>query len=458
MVATGCAVLGAGTLPATAQPAPAPAPIVIKGGGDTFSAPIINAIGFGLGKASPPVEADYAGRGSDQLSEFIDGKLDFAVSDVTLSSEEAAALAKRTQYAYAPIAAGPLVFMYNLVRQNGTEESAESTRIKDLKLSPPTLAAVFTGQVPSGQWRDPMIAADYGKPLGLEIINDRIRPVVRADASGASFILTQWFDKVAKDRWDTYTKAAKAPSGPQREYPALEPNVARQVADDGVAGFVAKNRRFSDDSGGGMTSLTYTTPANAKTVNLPVMAVKNAAGNYAQPTAEGVLSALGAAQVNADNTLTLNFDAPKADAYPLSIVSYAIVPTSGLPPEKGRALGTFLRTMATTGQTTAASLGYAALPTPLADRTLKIADQLTAQAGPVTPEPEANVSSSGSESAGGTTAQSAGSGGGGSAASTGEGLADTGSSPQGRIVALGAALMVGGEVLRRRMRRRLLHR
>jgi len=298
-----------------------------------------------------------------------------------------------------------------------------------------------------------VITADYGKKVQLPLSIDTIRPIVRADSSGASYIVTQWFNSKAKDLWDSYTAKALAPSGPQRNYPT-DGSVARQAGDDGVAGFVNKNRQYRDDSGGGLTSIGYTTPANAAAVNLvgSLVAVKNAAGNYVKPTPQSAASALDAARLNADNTVTLNPDAPKADAYPMSIVTYAIVPTSGLTPEKSLALGTFLRAVATTGQTSASSLGYAALPSPLADRTLKVADQLIAQ-GPKASTPETNVSSSGSGTGAGgaASAQASGSAGDGSGTAA-NGLANTGSRPQGTMVAVGTGLVVLGEGLRRRMR------
>jgi len=135
MVLAGSASLVSGMLPAGAQSAAA---VKINGGGDTFVVPLLNSVGPALGTGSPPVELGYLGLGSDQLAELIAGKLDFAVSDVPLTAEEAAALSKRTPYAYAPIAAGPLVFMYNLTTENNTAEKAEQNRITDLQLSPRT--------------------------------------------------------------------------------------------------------------------------------------------------------------------------------------------------------------------------------------------------------------------------------------------------------------------------------
>ncbi len=452
----GSVLLSAGMVPAAAQTAPAP--VTLKAGGDTYIVPLLGGVGPGLAQGSNPVDVSYLGQGLAKLDDFVQGDLDFAIADVPLTTEDAAALSKRTPYAYAPIAAGPLVFMYNLTRNSSNAQTAEAERIRDLQLSPTTLAAIFTGQVPGGQWRSDLITADYGKKVELSVAGGTIRPIVRSDPSGASLILTQWFNLKAKDLWNSFTTQAKVPSTPLREYPFVVGAVARQAGDDGAVGFVAKNREIGDESGGGMTSLTYTSPFKAKEVNLPTMAVKNAAGNYAKPTPQGVASALDAAQVNPDNTLTLNFDAPKADAYPLSFVTYAIVPTKGLSPEKSRALGTFLSTTAgPAGQAKAAELGFATLPKPLADRTLKIADQLSAQ-GPAAPapdaDPDASVSSSGAGGGGGAS-QAASSSGSGAADSGGEGLADTGSSPQGRLVGFGVALMVAGETLRRRMRRRV---
>jgi hypothetical protein len=77
-----------------------------------------------------------------------------------------------------------------------------------------------------------------------------------------------------------------------------------------------------------------------------------------------VASALRHATLNQDLTqdLTGVYNAPEANAYPMSSYSYMITPTAGFDPAKGNVLGGWIIYIACAGQQKAASLGYSPLP------------------------------------------------------------------------------------------------
>jgi hypothetical protein len=127
-----------------------------------------------------------------------------------------------------------------------------------------------------------------------------------------------------------------------------------------VANFVA-----SDSVGSG--SIGYVEYAYAWGRGFPVASLKNASGNFSQPTATNVSTALMHATLNPDLTQNLvgTYRAPEANAYPISYYSYLITPTaleSGFDTAKGFVLGTWILYDVCAGQREAAPLGYAPLP------------------------------------------------------------------------------------------------
>jgi PBP superfamily domain len=107
--------------------------------------------------------------------------------------------------------------------------------------------------------------------------------------------------------------------------------------------------------------------------------VKNGSGAFNPPTAANVTAAIDDATTNADGSLTLNFTTSAAEAYPISTVSYFLVPTK-MDTNKGDNLKAFLAYALGSGQDKANGLGYAPLPA-------KIQALAVAQAAKVNPEP-----------------------------------------------------------------------
>lgn len=290
---------------------------------------------------------------------YYQAQVDFAVSEIPFQSaqydRQGNLLADETQlaasrpYAYLPIVAGGTSFMYNL--------KANGQRITDLKLSPTTVAKIFTGQI--NMWNDPLIVADNPQRV---MPATRIKPVVRSDGSGTTAQFTAYMVQETTSDWNVLCQRANLGSScPSTSlYPDF-PNsgFAAQQFSDGVANFVAA--QYNDGA------ITYVEYGYAKERGFPVASLKNASGNYTQPTAVNVSVALQGARINNDGTQVLTgvYRNTDARAYPVSSYSYMIVPTTEAAPfnaSKGQSLSEYIFYFLCAGQQKAEQLGYAPLP------------------------------------------------------------------------------------------------
>lgn len=288
---------------------------------------------------SPGITVDYSGVGSTAgRRDFIDGSVDFAVSELPFQAEPEDGSAPEIPargFEYMPLTAGGLSFMYHLV--------IDGMQVTDLRLSGPVITKIFAGTIMS--WSDPAIQADNP---GHAMPDKPITPIVRGDGSGTSAHLTTWMSTQYPSLW---------PHGVRVQFPA-PPNGKAQKGSDGVAGYVAQAY--------GEGAITYVENAYALSTGYPVAKVLNAAGYYVAPTPHAVsIALLGATVVNGVQELGGVYDHPDPRAYPLSNYSYLIVPSEvgGVFTErKGHALGDFIEHAVCAGQQRVDELGYAPLP------------------------------------------------------------------------------------------------
>lgn len=126
--------------------------------------------------------------------------------------------------------------------------------------------------------------------------------------------------------------------------------------------------------------------ASAAAFRFPVAAIPNAAGRYAQPTNAGMAAALASMTPAGSGTLQMNLHGGNAAAYPLTMVIYAMVPTSGVSQAKAAAIARFLDFAAGPGQTPGVRpgqlpAGYLPLPANLRAQTRKAAVEVANQTG-----------------------------------------------------------------------------
>lgn len=134
--------------------------------------------------------------------------------------------------------------------------------------------------------------------------------------------------------------------------------------------------------------------ADAAAYQLPVASLENAAGRYVAPTGAGMTAALGAMKTGKNHiTQQINFaNGPKKwrkkfpDAYPLTMVIYAMVPTGGISKAKAAKIAQWLDFAANQGQQPGYGPGllppgYLPLTAAMRAQTLKAANEVLKQTG-----------------------------------------------------------------------------
>jgi ABC-type phosphate transport system substrate-binding protein len=128
--------------------------------------------------------------------------------------------------------------------------------------------------------------------------------------------------------------------------------------------------------------------ADAAAFRFPTARLLNDKGRYVAPTDRSMAAALPSMFTSKANKITqqVDFATQKAGAYPLTMVIYAMVPTSGEKPAKAAAIARFLGYVAGAGQKPGAgpgelAPGYLPLPASLRAETVRAAGEVAAQHG-----------------------------------------------------------------------------
>jgi len=287
---------------------------------------------------------NYQGVGSTAGRQFfIINQVDFAASEIPFLPEELAQLrSKHKHFQYLPDVAGGTALMYNL-------KDASGHQVNNLRLSAPTIAKIFTGQITS--WNDPAIKADNP---GLHLPSQHLTPVIRSDGSGTSAKLADYLAHEAPSIWNPFA-AQNSVTLPVQFWPNL-PGMVAVRGSDGMANYIS-------NSSVGSGSIGYVEAGYVYEHSMTPVYIRNASGNYASPSSTNVAVALRHATLNRDLTQNLLgvYNAPETNAYPLASYSYLITQTTGFDPAKGAVLGKWIIYIACAGQKEAAPLGYSPL-------------------------------------------------------------------------------------------------
>lgn len=303
----------------------------LKAAGASFPAPIYQKWFGEWHKAHPGVEIDYLPMGSgDGVRQLTEGSVDFAASDMPLKDAQIAAL--KGKALHFPTVLGAVVLTYNIP---GVTAS--------LKLSPQVIAGIFLGSIT--RWNDKAIMADNP---GVRFPNDKVVPVHRGDASGTTFVFTDYLSKVSPEF------KARVGAADKVRWPVEGLNGDQNP---GVTGLI----RQTPDSIG-YVELTY-----AAQNKLTYADIRNAAGNWVRPNLESVTAAAAseARKMPADFRTSIT-NPSGGDAYPIATFTYMLIPTRFADPAKEKVVKDFLKWMLTDGQKEAAALDYAPLPRELA--------------------------------------------------------------------------------------------
>ncbi len=313
----------------------------VSGAGSTFAATIVQQWRSNYSNSCPGASINYQAVGSGAgIQQLTAGTVDFAGSDVPLKpEEEKAAEAKQGDVVHVPWSAGAIAVEYNL------------PEAPNLQLRPATLAGIFNGTHKT--WNDPVIAADNP---GVTLPATPIQVVHRSDGSGTTAAFTSYLEAAAPDVW-------KAGSGKDISWPTGQ----GAKGSDGVTGAVKQTAG----------AISYAELSYPKLGKLGIAKIGNPTGAFVAPDAENaVTAALADAKVPDNLQLDLDYTPQNPAAYPISTVTYAVVPTKPGDAGKAKLMQSFLRYALGDGQKAAPELFYAPLPAELTAPALEAVNRI----------------------------------------------------------------------------------
>jgi ABC-type phosphate transport system substrate-binding protein len=335
----------------------------IAGAGSSYEAPPIYEWVNDVAAKGLTVSYDAYGTEEGQQQYITGQTADFAGSDVPFrtTADKLAGLGPQHVpwgFSYIPGVAAGIAFLYHV--------SINGHLFTGLRLSGQTLMEIFTGQITN--WDNPQITRDTGRQLpSLPII-----PVIRSDDSGATYYFTRWMAAEFTGPWNAFCgrvhPGITPPCGPTEFYPQFG-NARAEDGPTSVADFITSSQ--------GQGAIGYDEDTYAAGTQFPVLALRNPAGKYVQPSADAVHTALTAALINEDQhspdflqeNLNPLYVLKNPASYPLSYYSYLIVPRTGSKPSQpyfnlaaGRTLSAFLYYALCPGQKQLSGLGYPSLP------------------------------------------------------------------------------------------------
>ena len=283
------------------------------------------------------IEYNPTGSGAG-IKSFYNGLVDFAGSDSALKSAavdgvvEADKAKERCGGNAAwniPMVVGPIAFAYNV---DGVDK---------LTMNAEVLANIFNGSIKT--WNDPAIAKINP---GVTLPGDPITVFFRSDESGTTENATKFLAAAGNEAW---TK---------------EPGKAWTGTGEGKN----KSSGVAEAVGSTKNSISYMEWSYASDNNLQI-AQLDSGGGATELTGESVGAAVSEATVAGtgnDLALKLNYQPKASGAYPALLVTYEIVCSKGLDPEKTALVKDFLTFFSSTEeQASLSDKGYAPLPSDL---------------------------------------------------------------------------------------------
>lgn len=304
--------------------------VTLNGAGATFPAPLYEKYAREITKSIPDLRINYQGIGSGGgVNQTIAGTVDFGASDAAMSDAEIAKV--RQGVILVPTAGGAVSVVYN------------APGVNNLKLSRSTLPAIFSGQITN--WNDAKIKADNP---GVNLPNQPIKTVVRADGSGTSFIFTDHLSAI-----NPYFKGRIGVS----KSPNWLTNSLKGKGNQGVAAIVARTAG----------SIGYVEYQYAKSSNLKSAELQNKAGQFVAPSLQTANAALSTAQFPSNYRV---FVADPGQGYPIVGMTWIMVYKSYKDPAKAQAVKKLVQWILTKGQDINDDLNYTRIPSGVANQVI----------------------------------------------------------------------------------------
>ncbi|HEY6572519.1 MAG TPA: phosphate ABC transporter substrate-binding protein PstS [Candidatus Eisenbacteria bacterium] len=297
----------------------------LTGAGATFPYPLYSKW-FDMYNKKTGAQINYQSIGSGGgIQQVRAGTVDFGASDAPLNNQRMKEMPRAV--VHFPTVAGAVVLAYNLPELK-----------TPLKMTPQIVTGIYMGKIKT--WNDKAIAA--ANP-GVTLPGSPILPVHRSDGSGTTYIFVSYLAAVSSE-W--------------KELVGVNTSVSWPVGiggkgNEGVSGLVRQTPG----------AIGYVELAYAKQNNFTVAHLKNAAGNFIEPSlASTTAAANGAAAALAKDVRTPIVNSPDPNAYPIAGLTFLLVYKEQRDATKGRALVEFINWSITEGQEVAEGLDYARLP------------------------------------------------------------------------------------------------
>jgi phosphate transport system substrate-binding protein len=315
---------------AVAMAATAPAQTLVNGAGATFPDPMYTKWFSEYKKLHNDVQINYQPLGSGAgIKQVTEGTVDFGASDAILTDEQLKDFQTKhnAQLLCFPTVMGAVVMTYNVA---GVTTA--------LNLTPEIIAGIYLDHIK--KWNDPALVK--ANP-NVKFPNADIAVVHRADASGTSFVFTDYLSKVSPE-WKMKVGAAASVNWPV--------GLGGQK-NEGVAGLIKQQPN----------SFGYVELIFAVQNKIPYASVQNSSGAFVVPSLESVTAAAAASvKIMPDDFRISITNAPGKTSYPISTFTWLLIPSEIKDAAKKKAIVDFLGWMLKDGQTMTAALTYAPLP------------------------------------------------------------------------------------------------
>jgi len=320
VLSTALAVLAMGSLDVKAEQKA----VTVNGAGASFPAPVYQLWTYNYSQATPGVTVNYQSIGSGAGINQIKAKtVDFAGTDNPLTLEEQ----NEAGLVQFPMLTGGVVVIVNV----------PGVKNNELKLGRTVLADIFLGKIT--KWNDAKIKA-LNPSVALPDLD--ITVVRRADASGTSFIFTNYLTKVSPE-WSEKVGCGASVKWPVGIGGQKNPGVCNNVAKiNGAIGY---------------TEYTYAVEAKLVTTLL-----ENSSGKFVAPEAESFrLSAANADWKNAPGYYMVLTDQPGDGSWPITGVTYILIRKDCDPAVRAEVVK-YVNWCFANGGETAKQLNYVSIP------------------------------------------------------------------------------------------------
>lgn len=303
--------------------------LTLNGAGATFPAPLYERYSREFKRTNAAIQVNYQAIGSGGgIKQFTAQTVDFGGSDAAMKDSEIAAVKRGV--ILVPTAGGAVSIIYNV------------PGVSNLKLSRAVYPEIFAGRIT--KWNDPRIAKDNP---GVNLPNSAIRPVVRADGSGTTFIFTNNLSSI-----NSYFRGRIGVS--------TTPNwTINPIKSKGNAGVAASVKRTPG-------SIGYVEYSYAKQNSIASASVQNRQGKYIAPSVEAADEALDTVKFPSDYRI---FVGDPDDGYPIVGLTWMMVYKS-YPAGKAAAVKKWVSWVMTEGQKINKSLDYTRIPSGTAQRVI----------------------------------------------------------------------------------------